>query len=280
MAWQMTSNQKIAPFLRRCVAGAMMAAGRSDGFPNRFVHAAPSVQQTVDQFNWASRLPIEGIRSGTSPLFDDERIHWLLDHVSVRQPFSIFELGPLEGGHSTMLARAGATVRAVEANLGAYLKCLVVKDLLNLDAVDFQLGDFNCELVESDTRYDLIMACGVLYHMTDPLQTILNMTRRTDRVFVWTQYYDGSRQHIGQPKGLRGATRSFDHRGRRFDGYVNDYGLGPSLASFWGGNHGHSVWLTKSDLFQIFRDEGFAIVEGRDEPDHVNGPAITFLATR
>ena len=55
---------------------------------------------------------------------------------------TILELGPLEGGHSYMLDRAGAAqVVAIEGNARAYLKCLIVKELLGLPRVQFLCGD-------------------------------------------------------------------------------------------------------------------------------------------
>ena len=66
--------------------------------------------------------------------------------------FACLELGPLEAGHSYILDRAGALeVLAIEANRRAFLKCLVVKEMIGLPSVRFVLGDFN-EFLAGDRR--------------------------------------------------------------------------------------------------------------------------------
>jgi len=51
-----------------------------------------------------------------------------------------------------------SSVHAIDANTLAYLKCLTVKDLLGLEACQFELGDFDAYLAETQQRYDLIRA--------------------------------------------------------------------------------------------------------------------------
>ena len=63
----------------------------------------------------------------------------------------------------------GASVVAVESNTRAYLKCLVVKELLDLQRCHFLLGDFVPYLQETPERFELLLASGVLYHSPDPL---------------------------------------------------------------------------------------------------------------
>ena len=41
---------------------------------------------------------------------------------------SVLECGPLEGGHTYSLEKAGARITAIEGNVEAYLKCLIVKE--------------------------------------------------------------------------------------------------------------------------------------------------------
>ncbi len=113
--------------------------------PDHFVTSAPSPRHMVSLFEggWASELPIPGVKSGASSLFDDDRIHWFLKSISGVRNARVLELGPLEGGHSCMLEQAGARqVVAGESNGRAWLKCLAVKETLGLSKVHFLLGDF------------------------------------------------------------------------------------------------------------------------------------------
>jgi hypothetical protein len=62
-----------------------------------------------------------------------------------------------------------------------------VKELFSLRA-HFLYGDFVGYLEAAPRQFDLIFACGVLYHMTDPLHLLQLISRSTDRVFLWTLY--------------------------------------------------------------------------------------------
>ena len=68
-----------------------------------------------------------------------------------------------------MMQKAGASkVISVEANNREFLKCLIVKQMLDLKNVKFLFGDFNRYLEQQERRFDVVVASGVLYHMTNP----------------------------------------------------------------------------------------------------------------
>src|SRR5450631_2985383 len=134
-----------------------------------YVHEAPSPQQTADVFagKWASRFPGEfsGLKAGANLLFEDPKILWAAQKLKdLGVPVagsSILELGPLEGGHTYMLSREGAaSVTAVEAHQEAYLKCLVTKELLGMERVNFLLGDAAAFLRQIGHSYDIGVAAG------------------------------------------------------------------------------------------------------------------------
>jgi SAM-dependent methyltransferase len=158
---------------------------------DQYVRAAPAPQHALDIFKgeWWSCLPGEWseLEAGQLPLFDDSRIHWAieaLDGVSGKQ---VLELGPLEGGHTYSLERAGAqSILAIEASTKAFLKCLVVKELMGLERSRFVLGDFEEYLRSGSERFDAAIASGVLYHVRQPVELIQNLARVADHVFIWT----------------------------------------------------------------------------------------------
>src|SRR5262245_33426009 len=118
-----------------------------------YVRAAPSPQNALDIFKgeWASLLPapLSALRAGPLPLFDDPRISRFLSQIGGVAGKSVLELGPLEGGHSYMIDRAGASsIISVEANTRAFMKCLIVKELVGLPRVQFLCGDFVAYLEE------------------------------------------------------------------------------------------------------------------------------------
>jgi hypothetical protein len=253
------------------------------------VRRPPDAQAMLDIFagEWASRLPppYDGLRAGDARLFEDERILWALERFGPLDGKSVLELGPLEGGHTYMALQAGAQrVVAVEGNARHFLKCLVVKDLLRMDAAHFRLGDFVAMLRSEPDDYDLVLAQGVLYHMVDPVELIALTAARGRRLALWTQYYDAEhvarlaprvRRHFaGEPAAV--VTRGFAHRAHRFH-----YGVGRKLVGFYGGNQAHANWLSRDDLMGALEHFGWRDIEvGFDRPDHPHGPSLSLTAVR
>jgi len=124
---------------------------------------------------WSSNVPGYGL--GSAQLFDDHRIKWIEEQCGGVKGKHILELGPLEGGHTYMLSRSGAaSIKSIESNTTAFLKCLIVQNALKFNA-DFILGDFRPYLDTCTDTYDLLIASGVLYHMTDPVKLLQDMAK-------------------------------------------------------------------------------------------------------
>ncbi|MDE2018491.1 MAG: methyltransferase type 12, partial [Hyphomicrobiales bacterium] len=128
---------------------------------DRYVSEPPSAQNAIDCLpGWNTALrPEIGVVAGPATFYDDPRIHWALDQFGDVTGKSVLELGPLEASHTALIERRGAgSILAIEANRLAYLRCLVVKELLGLKASKFELGDFAPWLETTDRRFDLVVA--------------------------------------------------------------------------------------------------------------------------
>jgi Protein of unknown function (DUF1698) len=237
--------------------------------------AVPSKQTAVDVFRdgWVSRLP-DGLDGGDVPLFDDDRIKWLAGKVSLRG-LSVLELGPLEGGHSYMLEGFGAArVVAVEANRRAYLRCLIVKEVFSLRRVEFMCGDLVEYLRHTPETFDLCVASGILYHMRDPVETLRLASRITDRLFLWTHYYDAAVVRANQLVSAHFPSDSGPP-------FRYEYGDVRDTPSFCGGGDRFSYWLDRATILRVLGELGFAQVDlAFDHPGHPNGPAVAILAER
>src|SRR5262245_39266647 len=153
---------------------------------------SPSDQNAVDMIpGWNSQFPSHvRIEAGNIPLFQDFRIAWAIENFGDLTGRSVLELGPLEAAHTSILAAAGAHVDAIEGNQLAYFKCLIAREILGFPNVRFHLGEFVQGLEQNDKSYDLIVACGVLYHMRDPLRLLQAIARRTRAIYIWTVAID------------------------------------------------------------------------------------------
>jgi uncharacterized protein DUF1698 len=254
---------------------------------DQYVKSAPSPQNALDLFqgDWWSSLPGQwaGLRAGQLPLFVDPRITWAVAALGGVEGKSVLELGPLEGGHTYILEEAGArSVVAIEANTRAYLKCLIVREVLGMKRASFQLGDFEEYLRNPPERFDAAIACGVLYHLRNPVELIHNLARVTDRVYIWTQYFIRERLAAIPHMAHRvGPSHEAEHAGFRHT--LNRYNYGDFLDTtrFAGGSDQYSHWLSREDLLGALRHAGFTDIEiGEDDVGHTNGPSISLVARR
>ncbi|WP_374353134.1 class I SAM-dependent methyltransferase [Chitinimonas sp.] len=242
-------------------------------------------QAAVDIFKgaWSSALPAElGLDAGSAPLFDDPRIHWLIAQLGSIEGWKVFELGPLEGGHSHMLQAAGATsVLAMDACTLSYLKCLLVKELCQLDRVSFQYGDFMAYLAAQPQRFDLIVASGVLYHQRDPLACIELMAAHSDTLFLWTHYYS---EQLNSPYMTADMFRPVDPgpgTGLRCTLFEIDYERYLPGGKYRGGVDNHARWMRRDDILACLRQYGFNQIDiAFEHTDHPYGPNFAVLARR
>ena len=248
-----------------------------------FLTNAPSHRNAVDLFagRWASDLSelAPGLPGGGLPGFRaDPRPRQAAEHLGRDgrlDGYDILELGPLEGAHTCQLEALGAnSVTAVEANSEAFLKALVVKNIAGLTRSTFLLGDVSRHLAAPGPRYDLIFCCGILYHMYDPLELIRLAAARSDRLFVWTHYFREERRLKAH------VTREVAHEGLRLRLHELTY-KDRGLPTFWGGNRSSTRWMELPDLIRVLAHHGLTetTVIG-DDPDFVNGPAVTLAARR
>lgn len=252
--------------------------GRSAQFRDLYSKDAPTHATAFEifQHEWSSAVP--GFETGKSKLFEDDRVRWLESQLGSFQGKRVLELGPLEGGHTTMMERGGAEIVSIEANQRGFLKCLVVKNALNLKT-EFLYGDFSRYLESAPPRsFDFVLASGVLYHMNEPLKLLHEVARVGDAFGVWTHYYDAS---------ILGATPRFDPHpqfhvldGKTVEVYRQNYLFSVTARGFCGGSAPTSYWLTRDGLLDYVQSLGFEVRVGAEDLRHPGGPCILFFAKR
>ncbi|MDP4022958.1 DUF1698 domain-containing protein [Methylobacterium sp. NEAU 140] len=249
-----------------------------------FVRSEPTLQNVLDIFHgeWSTIMPSDlGAVShpGLAHLFEDPRIAWANRVLGPFTDLDILELGPLEGAHSYLLERLGASsVTAIEGNARAFLKCLCLKEVMGMKRVSYKLGNF-VPYLTSCQDFDVIIACGVLYHMTDPLLLLERIVSKSDRVMIWTHYYD--QDAISAREDQIQFTKPTALNGTRYRGSRRFY---PEAALSWrgfsGGSENYAVWLERDSLIQFFIDRGFETSVDFDNLPNPNGPALAICAKR
>jgi len=247
----------------------------------------PSEENALSLFDGEWTCAIPGYTGpGNIGLFADHRIEWLIKEIGVMNDMNILELGPLEAGHTYMLEKSGANVLAIEANIDSFLRCLIVKNLLDLKS-KFILGDFTKGLGQSNS-YELVVASGVLYHMTDPISLLEQISQVTNQIFIWTHYFEPDIQKwnpaIQGQVGLKwkvSETKRVNFNNKIIRIVPQTYGEALGWDGFCGGPETFSNWIYKDDIILILKELGYRQIKVNfDQPDHPNGPAFCLIATR
>ena len=264
---------------------AQTAPAQAGGVLNLFLETSPSAQNVINLFagEWSSQMPSEsGLAAtpGTARLFEDDRIHWASKILGGFAGKKVLELGPLEGGHSYMLQKArAASITAIESNTRAYLKCLCVKELFSLDRVHFSLGDFREFLKTTNEKYEVLLASGVLYHMTDPLTLLADAARVSDNLVIWTHFYDAA--------AINNDTLRFESPLKQTHGKFEGIGAkryyqdALNWTGFCGGTRPDAIWLERGTILRFLESLGFNQIDIDGETlNHPNGPCFTLVAKR
>jgi SAM-dependent methyltransferase len=267
--------------LRDWLAAAERKLSDATSILDAYVPSAPSREAAFRIFDglWSCSVPGYGLGSVTQ--FDDDRIRWLERQCGGFKGKRILELGSLEGGHTYMLSQGGAaSITSIEANTNAFLKCLIVQNALKFDA-DFMLGDFRPYLETCNDTYDLLVASGVLYHMTEPVKLLQDMAKVSRSIYIWTHYYDPDiiLKRDDLKKKFESNPRVQHFGSREVVSYQQSYQEALQWKGFCGGSAPTSYWMTKESILGVLSDLGFQVVIGRNF-QHPNGPAMMLFASR
>jgi hypothetical protein len=252
---------------------------------DEYVTTLPSAQNALDIFKneWVSHLPHEvpNLVAGNIPLFMDQRITWAMTQLGGVQDGNVLELGPLEAGHTYMLEKMGAkTILAIEANTRAYLKCLVIKEVLNLQRSKFLLGDFTAYLQQTSETFDVCVASGVLYHMKQPAELIHLISKVSKKIMLWTHYYNPDNIHLN-PHQFDEVTEEeyaeFKHTLHR----QNYHAAGLASKTFCGGMQHFSRWMSRQDILRCLEHFGFKDIQiSFEQIDHPHGSCFCLVASQ
>ncbi len=255
---------------------------------SQYVLKYPTAQNVLDIFDgeWSSALPPHTqlkTKPGTARLFEDARIVWGVELLGGVKEAKILELGPLEGGHSYMLQQMGAqSVLAIEANTRSYLKCLCIKEVLNLHKVTYQLGDFVAFLEKNPEKFDMVIASGVLYHMEEPLKLLKLIADNAEKMLLWSHYYDAEVIHANPNLSHKFKNpEQIEFLGETYELCQQSYKDALEWSGFCGGSAPTSRWISKESLFRCLNNLGFKHIETNfEQADHPNGPALALCASK
>jgi SAM-dependent methyltransferase len=162
----------------------------------------------------------------------------------------VADLGCLEGGYAAAFAQAGYDVTGFEARLENYLCCLHVEEQLALPNLRFVRADVR-GIFGAGEEWDGVFACGILYHLDEPVKFLRQLGRATRRLVMIQSHYSDHPDSVNE--GARGHWHD------------------ENLANRWSSwKNPKSFWVTKDDLMTVMR-ESFPLVF--EQPDAATGDA-------
>jgi hypothetical protein len=248
-----------------------------DEFPNQ------QVGVNIFEGEWSSAFPEKyGIHAGSARLFEDGRIAWILEKLGTLKDYEILELGPLEGAHTYMLDQTEArSILAIEANTRAYLKCLITKEVTKMSKSSFLCGDFCKYLERCDRHFDLVCCSGILYHMENPVKLIADIAAHSDRIFIWTHYFDALVLQKFPGKFDLEGTELLEYKGFQCTLHKQYYQQALGWGGFCGGMKPFSYWMEREEILNCLKYFGFTnIAINGETKEHQNGPCFTLLAKK
>ncbi|MEZ2220990.1 class I SAM-dependent methyltransferase [Rhizobium sp. RCC_161_2] len=253
---------------------------------DQYEQGKPDHQNAIDALpGWSCAFPAAlKLKAGSLPLYADDRISWALKTFGSIKGKKILEVGPLEGMHTYMLDRQQpARIDAIEANRLCFLRCLLTRQILNINSASFLLGDIQAWLADHDEVYDFALASGVLYHMADPGEFLRQLANRTNAVFIWTHFFldEAMPEDDVRRRPFSGKIETKTIEGVPVRYYERSYQLANSNASFCGGMKDRHFWMHRDDILTLLEKLGYSDIVIRDQDlNHPGGPCFALLARK
>ena len=177
---------------------------------------------------------------------------------------SVLEVGCFEGIHTLGLRLYSDNVTAVDVRPSNVMKTLARLSLHGTDAKVF-IADAE-EISVEFGQFDVIVHCGVLYHLMSPVEHIFSVAGMCRYLLLDT--------HVAseQPAPVKGVFEQFAYQGT----YHDEGGWRDPFS----GRHPKSLWLTEESLLEALQRAGFQSINLLERRAERNGPRVTILASR
>lgn len=201
------------------------------------------------------------------------RLHKLIDLKGK----TVLEAGCYEGHHTISLAQLGAQVCAFDGRIENVLKTLVrlwafgLEQAAVVDLIDIERASVRQQLMElgRPASFDLVHHRGVLYHLSRPIDHLVDMASVCRRhLYLHTQ--------VARPEQVNTTCRSALGEFRAF-AFAEP---GARAAAPFAGLTQQALWLTIADLREVLARLGFAEVKILGELEERNGLRVELIAAR
>lgn len=176
---------------------------------------------------------------------------------------SVLDLGALEGGLSFEMARAGWDATGVEGREANLRKAQLIQSYYALPNLRFVLKDVKALTPEDDGVFDVILCCGLLYHLDRPidhLRQLESLLAPDGLLFLDTHVApdEQAARHGTHEKDLSDPL-TFRDGGHDYDGrWWREPAGGDLRERMWSAvSNERSMWLSRRSLIRALYHSGF-----------------------
>ena len=241
--------------------------------------AAPDLNllETIKRTHWTSHnIPLtfsESTLGKSQPVIADEErtraIKNILYLFAGRQGSLAgrvaLDLGCLEGGLAFEMAREDMKVLGVEGRDSNYLKCKLIQEYFEMPNLEFIHLDVRKLNKTSHGVFDVVLCCGLLYHLDNPfefLARLYDMTNDSSVLFLDTHFApsDGESLDAFRYKHQLSSIDTYQYDGRRYEGrWYTEYPdeLEPCSHPWAALSNSRSFWPSHDSLIKALFHAGF-----------------------
>jgi 2-polyprenyl-3-methyl-5-hydroxy-6-metoxy-1,4-benzoquinol methylase len=216
-------------------------------------------------------IPLTSAESTISPkiplISDDPRTATIKSLVrrfaGGSKPVRVLDLGSLEGGLSLEMAREGWEVVGIEGRRSNFEKAELIRRYFDLDNLQFQLRDVKTLDRATDGVFDVILCCGLLYHIDNPfalLEVLANLSAPEGLMFLDTHDApDEAAAAYGTHAASLSEETTLEHGSRTYDGrWFSEPQSGSVLERQWSAvSNARSFWPSRRSLIRGVYHAGF-----------------------
>jgi len=221
---------------------------------------------TVDSYGRRLGMIAWGNKRNTPEIIPDRRIVMMNNRFNLSDKH-VLDIGCFEGVHTIGLCGYATKVTAIDARIDHIVKTNVRCAMYGYIPTVFK---YDIELIPTDTsllQADLAHHVGVLYHLKNPVEHLLNLGRYIKKGIMLDTHYCVAGE----------ATKSYFVNGKEY-AYMHYMEHGKKEA--FSGMYDHSKWLLLDDIISCLKATGFDQVEIIEKRDERNGHRVLLFAER
>ncbi|MBW4613045.1 MAG: methyltransferase domain-containing protein [Desmonostoc vinosum HA7617-LM4] len=206
-------------------------------------------------------------KRNTPQIIPDKRILLMNEYFNLADKH-VLEIGCFEGIHTIALAKLAQQVTAFDARIENVVKTIVRCSLFGLHPTIFKLNiEEDCQNYQDLLKTDVMHHVGVLYHLKDPVQHLLDLGKYIRQGVMLDTHYALDQD----------ATETYEVNSKKYyykrsqEGGYNDV---------FSGMYELAKWLKLDDIVSLLNETGFRKVEIIEHRNERNGPRVLLIASK